>query len=231
MSALFNVDGAEFGVLDATREAEICAELDAECLDTEGRLQAVAASVYEKRSRHDLALWCIRRGFYCLPTLELVEFIRDQIDCDDAIEIGAGSGALGRAVAIPMTDSRQQERPDVQQLYQNLEQTPVAYGEEVEVLTALEAVEKYRPRVVLAAWVTHRWNPLAPDRRGNMHGVDEGKLLDKKFVKKYIFVGHERVHALKPILQRSHATHRLPFLYSRGFDAQDVVWIWTRGRP
>lgn len=59
-----------------------------------------------------------------------------------------------------------------------------------------------------------------------MHGIDEGKLLDKKCVRKYVFVGHERVHATKPILGRRHQTHRLPFLHSRALDRRNVVWIW-----
>jgi hypothetical protein len=226
----FNWDGAEIVTLDASHETEILAGLDAECLDEKGRLKAVPASVYANRSRTDLALWCVRRGFYCLPTLELVEFLREQIIDGDTIEIGAGNGALGRAVGIRMTDSRQQERDDVQQLYQNIEQATVPYGEDVEKLTALEAVEKYRPTVVLGAWVTHRWNRDHPQRRGNMNGIDEGRILDKKFVKKYIFVGHEHVHALKPILGRPRETFRLPYLYSRSPDPRDVVWVWSRSR-
>lgn len=225
MTAHYNPHGAEFGLLDGSREPEILAELDAECLEN-GALKVMPASFYASRPLNDLSVWCVRRGLYCLPTLELVEFIRDQIDCDDAIEIGAGNGALGRAVGIPLTDSRQQDKDDVREIYASLDQAPVTYPPDVEKLTALEAVEKYRPTVVVAAWVTHRWKREQPQRRGNMHGVDEGKLLGKKFVKKYIFVGHERVHATKPILEKRHTTHRLPFLYSRAFDSRNVVWIW-----
>lgn len=224
MMAPYNLDGSEVGILDSSREHEILAELDAACLK-DGMLQVMPASFYATKPQNDLSVWCVRRGFYCLPTLELVEFIRDQIDCEDAIEIGSGNGCLGRAVGIPLTDSRQQERDDVQALYQSLNQAITTYGDDVEKLTGLEAVEKYKPRVVVAAWVTHRWSPKHPKLRGNMNGVDDGKLLDKKCVRKYIFVGHERVHALKPILGRRHTTHRPPF-YSRAFDAGNVVWIW-----
>lgn len=225
-AAPYNWHGSEFRLLDSSRMPQILEELDAACLQ-DGQLQVMPASFYAQWPQNDLSIWCVKRGFYCLPTLELVEFVRDQIDCEDTVEIGAGNGALGRAVGVTLTDSYQQERPDVQELYSNeLGQATVPYGKDVEKLTALEAVEKYRPRVVLAAWVTHRFDRQRTDLRGNMHGVDEGKLLGKRFVKKYIFVGHERVHGTKPILSRRHATHRLPFLYSRAFDRRDVVWVW-----
>lgn len=191
------------------------------------------ASFYAHWPRHELMLWCTRRGFYCLPTHELVEFIRDQIDCEDALEVGAGNGCLGRSVGIPLTDSKQQEREDIKARYEDLGQALVTYGPDVEKLTALEAVEKYRPTVVLAAWVTHRWSRDRPQARGNMNGVDEGRLLDKKSVKKYIFVGNENVHvdqARKPILSRRHETYHPPYLHSRSLDPRDVVWVWSKQR-
>ena len=230
-AAPYNYDGSRVALLDQSRREEVLSELDAACL-VDGKLQAMPAAYYAGWSQNDLSLWCSLRGFYCLPTLELVEFVRDQIDCEDALEIGAGNGALGRAVGIPLTDSFQQEREDVRELYlEQLHQAVVPYGSDVERLTALEAVEKYKPTVVLAAWVTHRFIPARPKLRGNMNGVDESKLLQKKCVKKYIFVGHEHSHSLKPILHHPHTTHYLPYLYSRGFSGRNLVWVWTtRGR-
>jgi hypothetical protein len=58
-------------------------------------------------------------------------------------------------------------------------------------------------------------------------------MLDKKFVKKYIFVGNEHVHgehARKPILGRPHQTYRLPYNVSRSLDPRNVVWVWSKGR-
>lgn len=222
----FDWSSGRASVLDASRVAEVLPELDAACMK-DGRLQAMPADYYARWSQNDLSLWCVHRGLYCLPTLELVDFIRGQIDCEDALEIGAGNGALGRAVGIPLTDSYQQEKEEVRELYvDRLGQAVVSYGNDVERCTALEAAEEYRPRVVLAAWVTHRYNSKCPQLHGNMHGVDESKLLGKKYVRRYIFVGHERVHGLKPIMSKRHTTHRLPCLYSRAFDRNDVVWIW-----
>jgi len=225
----FNFDGAEFQLLDGRREQEILNKLDATCFDEQKQLKVMTPASYARWSRSDLAVWCNRRGLYCLPTHELVNFIRDQIDGRDALEIGSGNGCLGRAVGIRLTDSRQQELEHVEARYAQLGQPIVSYGPDVEKLTALEAVEKYKPTVVLAAWVTHKYDKTRPRNRGNMNGVDEGRMLDKKWVKRYIFVSHEHVHgvhARKPILSRRHETHRLPFLYSRSTNPLDVVWIW-----
>jgi hypothetical protein len=212
-------------LLDGSREAEILSELDAACL-TEGVLRVMPAEFYASRSQDDLMVWCVRRGFYCLPTVELVEFLRAEIGGESAIEIGAGHGALGRALGIPMTDSKMQERADIAEIYRNALQAPISYPPDVEKLTALEAVEKYRPRVVIGAWVTHRYDSKVPERGGNMYGVDESKLLSKKWVRRYLFIGHERVCGQKPILSRRHTTYRFPFLFSRASDPLNVIWSW-----
>jgi hypothetical protein len=214
--------------LDARRQHEIVAELDAACL-RDGVLQVMPAKFYASVPRNDLSLWCVRRGLYSLPTLELVDWLRPYVD-DAAIEIGAGHGALGRALGLPITDSKQQEDPEARAFCDRLGQAPVTYPVDVEKLTAMQAIEKYKPRVVLACWVTHRYLPAQPQLGGNMHGVDESKLLKKPGVRRYILVGHERVHASKTILRAPHETHRLPFLVSRPTDPLDAVWIWETKR-
>jgi len=191
------------------------------------------AAFYARWPPRELFIWSVRRAFYCLPTHELVEFIRSQIDCEDAIEIGSGNGCLGRSVGVRLTDSKLQDREDMKARYEHEGQATVTYGADVEKLSALEAVEKYKPKVVLAAWVTHKFNPARPQARGNVYGVDEGRMLDKKFVKKYVFVGNEHVHgesARKPILGRPHATYRLPYNVSRSLDPRNVVWVWSKTR-
>lgn len=208
-------------LLDGSREKEVVPELDAACLDG-GQLRVMPAAFYARYRRNDLAVWCLRRGFYCLPTHELAEWLSETIGADSAIEIGAGHGALHLA-GVPATDSYQQEDLLMRELYAGLGQATVPYGKHVEKLTALQAVDKYQPTVVLGCWVTHRYTKEAG---GNAWGIDEGKLLRKPSVRRYIFVGHERVHEHKPILRIPHSTHRMAFLYSRATDARDVVWIW-----
>ena len=210
-------------ILDARNETKILAKLDKACL-RDGRLDPMPAAFYATVPQNDLSIFCVRRGFYCLPTVELIEWLRERIGGRKAIEIGAGNGAIGRALGIPMTDSRQQERPEMAAYYASLGQATVSYPDDVEKLSAAAAVEKYKPEVVIAAWVTHRYYTHSHELGGNQWGVDESRLR----VATYIHVGHEGVHAQKPILKREHETHRLPFLYSRSMTLKNVVWVWTR---
>lgn len=217
-------------VLDISREDEFLPVLDAACL-RDGVLQVMPASFYLGLDPNDLGVWCLRRGFYSLPTLELVEFLKGLIGSDSAIEIGAGHGALGRALGIPMTDSHMLGRDDVAEMYRATGQEVATYPADVEKLTALEACEKYRPRVVLGAWITHRYSPDRKDRGGNSYGVDESRMLSKGYLRRYIMVGHDRVHRLKPLLDRRHETHRPMGLVSRSPDREkNAVWVWSRSQ-
>jgi hypothetical protein len=234
MTVSFDPTTARFTMLDTTRESEIVAELDSACLDEQGQLRVMPAEFYARRRREDLALWCVRRGFYCLPTQELIDFLRQQIAGEKAIEIGAGHGAIGKALGIPVTDSRQQERPEIKKLYDDLGQAVVRYSDDIEKLTALEACEKYQPSVVIGAWVTHRYDPKRHKLGGNVNGIDEQRLIQKDYLWRYIFVGHKKVHEHKPILSSRHKTHDLPFLVSRSVEPLDVIWTWEsrrRARP
>ncbi len=42
----------------------------------------------------------------------------------------------------------------------------IPYGKTVEKLDADAAVRKYRPKVVIACWVTHRFDPAQPHAGG-----------------------------------------------------------------
>lgn len=222
-------DAASYGALipfDPDRIEAALAELDAACLSG-GVLQPMPAAFYASREPSELAAWSIANGFYCLPTVELIDWLREQIAGETAIEVGAGHGAIGRALGIPITDSRQQERPEIVALYEGqLGQGVVRYPDDVEKLTALEAAEKYRPSVVVAAWTTWRYDPRNHHRGGNVNGIDESKLLGKRYLSRYIQVEHARVHARRPIQLRRHTTHRLPFLWSRSLDRLDLVRVW-----
>ena len=59
-------------------------------------LKILPASEYAKVPYWHLRLFCHNKGFYSLPTLELIEWLREQIADEVAIEIGCGHGAIGR---------------------------------------------------------------------------------------------------------------------------------------
>ncbi|MEJ8859571.1 hypothetical protein WKW79_33770 [Variovorax robiniae] len=210
-------------ITDATSVRDISGLL----LDSRGRLQVVPARSLEGTTAQERLVFGVRHGLYSFPTEELCDFIRARIRGKIAIEIGAGHGALAAALAIPATDNRQQEDAAVKAHYRQIGQPTVPYGDHVEKLDAASAVRKYRPNVVVACWVTHRFDARRPDAEGGMLGVDEAKLIAS--CDEYIFIGSEQVHARKPIWALPHEKLTPSWLYSRAVNgSRDFIAIWRR---
>ncbi len=169
-------------------------------------------------------------AIYQFPTIELINWLRQFINGRDAIEIGAGNGCIGRAVGIPITDNRMQEWDHIKAYYRALTQPTIIYGEDIENLDALSAIERYRPSVVVACWVTQLKKPNTEN--GNMHGVDELELL--KHVDHYVLVGNENIHSTKEIMLKVPSTHNLEiykfdWLVSRQIDQKmNRIYVWSR---
>lgn len=203
--------------------------LDRVLLNGKGEYHVLPAADLKQYDHKHLQVWCHNKARYNLPTQELVEFVRSVIGGRSAIEIGAGMGDFGRALGIPMTDSHQQTTPEMQLYYAALGQPTIQPPPEVEKLDAIEAITKYKPQVVVAAWVTQLYQDGdTPARIGSsVYGVDEAWLLDH--CETYIFVGNERVHKDKRILSREHRRFHFPYLVSRAFDqSQNVIWVWGK---
>lgn len=204
------------------------AALDATALD-KGELRVVPGAFYQQFDQVDLSGFALRHGLYVLPTRELLDKINELIlevsPTRSAIEIGSGNGVLGRALGIPCTDNFMQDDPNVRALYAQMKQPVVKYGKHVERLDAQEAVDRHRPEVVVAAWVTHKFNESEPERGGNMFGVDEIALLSK--IKRYVFVGNFYVHQQKPLLAFPYSVYESDVLFSRAQKPQgNAIVVW-----
>ena len=179
------------------------------------------------RAPHPKSVFCVRHGIYGFPTTELVEFLRERIEGRSAIEIGSGNGVLAEALGIPATDNRQQEDPAIRAHYDLIQQPVVQYGEHIEKLDAAQAIAKYKPEVVVASWVTHRFDPTRLDAGGSETGVDETALL--RSCDTYLFVGNEQVHARKAIWALPHTKLTPPWLFSRAMNgSSDLAAIWAQ---
>lgn len=201
-------------------------DLTPEVIDTNGLPKVMPAAFYADTTPDERSLLAWRHGLYLLPTHELVQRLRLLIDGRNAIEIGSGNGVLAKALGIQATDNRMQEWPDIRAHYQLKGQPTVRYGDNVEQLDAVEAVSKYKPQVIIASWVTHRYDPSRPELGGNMYGVDEELLLYG--CEEYIFVGNERVHQVKPLLSRRHALEHPSHLYSRSdYKTRGFIGRWV----
>lgn len=198
--------------------------LDAKLLDASGRVVVRPAHELAQIPTGDLRAWCHWRAVYLLPSLELVCWLRDKIAGRKAIEIAAGHGAVGRALGIPTTDSRMQERDDIRALYTLQGQPVIRYHDDIERLDAQEVIEKYKPEVVVGCWVTHVYDAMEHFRGGNFLGVDEDKIVDAAT---YIHVGSDEIHLHKKILARPHESIAFPWLYGRGKQRRIRVWEKT----
>jgi len=172
-----------------------------------------------------------RNGLYSFPTPELVDHMRAVIGDRSAIEIGAGHGALCQALGIPGTDTREQERPEYKMLLAlQSNQPPVRYGDHVIALEASDAVRQYQPDVVIACWVTQRWDPTKLDEIDSKHdGVDEDFVIDN--CQSYILVGNEKVHRNKRIWRRRHRLLQPSYVYSRAANGSpDFIAVFRGGK-
>jgi len=189
-------------------------DLAPDVLDTNGELRILPASYWAGTTRNERAAFGVRHGLYCFPTVELVEWLKRAIDGRSAIEIGSGSGTLAKALGIPATDNRMQEWPEIRAIYASTRQPVVRYGDNVERMHALEAVAHYQPDVVVAAWVTHVFEPHRPQAGGNVYGVDEIAML--RSISTYLFVGNRNTHAGKALWAQKPAEYiEAPWLVSR----------------
>ncbi|WP_198086651.1 hypothetical protein [Variovorax sp. E3] len=200
-------------------------DISSRLLDGHGRLRVTPACVLSRTTAQERLLFGVRQGIYSFPTDELCDFLRSRIEGRIAIEIGAGHGILAEALSIPATDNRQQEDPELKAYYAHIGQPTVPYGKNVEKLDAADAVAKYRPNVVIACWVTHRFDPERPHAGGSVTGVDEASLIES--CDEYIFVGNEHVHAHKPIWEMPHEKLNPSWLYSRAINgSREFIATW-----
>lgn len=181
---------------------------------------------YDKIPFKVLRLYCHHEAKYLLVTKELVDFLKNTIGDRTAIEIGAGCGDLGKHLNIPMTDNYCQTWPDVKLLYLTTGQPTINYGPTVERLDALEAINRYKPQVVVGAWLTQWISPdlPPPPEGGSVYGIKEEEII--RLVDTYIIIGAEEIHKNKKIMRYPHTKIDAPFVRSRRTD--NKIWIFPR---
>lgn len=212
------------------RNVSVLPDIDTGFLDLhllkDGLLVPQKAEVYDNIDPVALRVWCLKRGFYSLPTIEAVDFLKDMIGPASAIEVGAGHGAWARALGIKATDSYLQHRPEIRALYEGMGQPVVDYPPDVLKYDAHAAIKRFKPRFILGAWITQKWEE--GDAEGNMFGPDERKFLQGG--RTYIHIGNEQTHRHKKIMRYLKAQYHSPALFSRS-DRQDlnVIWVFHKG--
>lgn len=202
-----------------------------EILLKQGQLQVVPMLVLAAVPQLHLSIWGNKNGVYCFPTTELIDWLKDQIDGRSAIEICSGTGVIGRALGIPRTDSYFQTRPEIVAYYAIYGQKPIYPPDDVLKFEANEAVDHFKPAVVLGSYITQKHvdgDELATPKIGSSHyGIDELSLLPK--VETYIAVGNKSTHGDKRILKFPHTTYNFPWIYTRSVKPEfNEITIWNK---
>lgn len=161
---------------------------------------------------------------YVLPTTELLDKLDELIGDYKAIEIGAGSGNIGRHLDIKMTDSYQQTLDrETQMVYKIMKQPTMHYPSSVFHADALTAVRRLRPECVIGCYVTHKFRDGMQE--GNSKGVDFPRLLQS--VKRLILVGNKHIHSANPIMALPHEEIYVEGLITRNEDrSADRIFVW-----
>ena len=202
-------------------------DLGEQLLESDGSLKVVPSSTLRDTSIEERAIFGLKNGIYGFLTTELIEYLKDFIGARKAIEIGAGHGKLAQALGIAATDNRMQERPEIAAYYALLRQPVVKYGSNVEKLDAIEAVKKHKPQVVVASWVTHKYDASRHAAGGNEDGVKEEDVIGG--CDAYVFIGNTKVHANKSIWSLPHKLITPEWLYSRAHNgSKDFIAIWEK---
>ena len=218
-------------------ETQDISDLEEQLLDDQGRLKPCSAEFLRSVPHQKLVYFCNTKGFYSIPTYELLDKLRGYLPENDlTIEIGAGNGVYGRELGVKMTDNYQQHPKNERKFkgvvasYMAVGQALVPYGDDVIELDAKTAVQNFKPHTILGAWVTQKYNPRKPHMKGNMHGVPYQWIYSRKHVRQLILIGNKNVHSNVEILKHDHVEIECKdILFSRALqEGNDRIYIWQK---
>ena len=198
--------------------------LDRQLLDESGRLKLLPASVYLAIDPLYLRAWCALNAYYTLPTVELVAWLAERIKGKRALEIGAGNGSLGRFLGIPMTDSYQQVDDSFTTAYFRANGLkPTKPAPDVEKEDGENAVRRRKPQVVIAAYVTEKWNDKKG--QGNYLGVRYPYVIDR--CETFILIGNLKTHGDNRAKRLPHEEHFFPWIITRAqYPSLNRILVW-----
>lgn len=196
------------------------AYLDDALLAEDGRLRLLPAAAYATIPQIDLLVWCYQQARYCLPTVELVDWLQERIAGRSCLEICAGNGDLGYHLGIPAVDNFHQQRPEVTARLARKGWAATRPTSEVIRMDAMDAVRYFRPAVVVGSWVVPRNESL--DGEGP---IEEDIILN---VESYIHIGHWVTHKNKSALTLPHKCWLAEDLTYASPDGTRRTWLISR---
>lgn len=189
-----------------------------------GEIRPVHAQQLRDLGHKAVLTYCCVHAIYQIPTIELLEWLDAEIpDKQNALEICAGHGEIGRMLGIRSTDSYLHTRPEIRNYYAAARQRTTIPLPRVEKLDANTAVAKYNPTTVFGSWITQ----YGLCGQSSMYGVHEAEILLHPSVRRYIMIGNDAPHGEKLILAAGPNVHRHPGLVSRGIDQSlNAIYDW-----
>lgn len=204
--------------------------LDKILLNEDGLFNIYPADYLRSINLEHLMVWANKKGFYCLPTTELIDWLRNRIAGRRTIEICAGNGAISRALGIIGTDSYIQTSAAMVTYYTAFGQKPIEPPIDIYKLEANDAVDHFKPKVVVASFATQKYLPGdegPPVIGSSIYGVDELSLLPK--IQTYISIGNDSVHQDKRIRQFPFEIYRFDWLFTRCLNQSlNHICVWEK---
>lgn len=199
-------------------------EIKRTVLDEDGWIKVLPYDDWMKFSWDEIRMFMHEYPIYVLPTQELISQLKSLIKSYKTIEIGAGSGNIGRHLSIKMTDSYLQQRKDVRLVYELSGQPVIKYPSCVIKADAITAFRRFKPDCVIGCYITHKF--VNGMKTGNMYGVDFERLLQS--VRRLVLVGNYHTHYENPIMKMPHKEIELKGgLITRSDDRlSDRIFVW-----
>lgn len=205
--------------------------IDELILDRNGRIKLLPAATYHAIPRDDLRIWANMRSQYGFPTTELVDWLKQRMTGRKAIEIGAGNGNLGLHLGITMTDSYQQvDDPETVAYFAAHNVVPTCPPSDVEKEDGENAVRRRKPQVVIACYVTEKFQPRSNSditARGNLRGIRYDYIIER--CETFILIGNEMTHGQNRAISLPHEKFHFPWLITRSEKPEmNRIWVWDR---
>ena len=205
---------------------EFLTKYDRIFLDERGIIKLQPADFYKTIDNADLRVWCICRAIYQLPTIELIEWLKTNLNLERTIEIGAGNNYLYHHLGIVGVDNYSEQIPAVKLVHEILNQPSTNPPPKVEKLDAIAAIEKYQPETVITSWMTIKGEDTEEVDGGHRYAPDEDEIIDTGVT--YVFIGNEDLHSDRYIMNKPHKTYYFDWLVSRGYyPEQNYICVWN----
>ena len=107
-------------------------------------------------------------------------------------------------------------------------QVPIFPPEDVKKFEANEAVDYYKPQVVLGSYITQKFLPGDEQTKtgSSVYGVDELAMFPK--IETYIAVGNQSSHGDKRLLKFPHKRFQFPWVYTRSLKPElNEIVVWN----